>query len=140
MKEPPARAAGGSLECYRVSDDPNVLSLFTLATGGHVELDALTLFKRLVSRALDVGVVHEDVFTLLTRDEAEALLGVEELHGTCCQLLLFSACEQVLVTVSTRTSVGPRGRACSSRAKSPRDRRLDGVASVECEGPMTPDG
>lgn len=34
--------------------------------------------------------MHEDILALLTRDEAEALLGIEELYGTCCQLLLFS--------------------------------------------------
>jgi hypothetical protein len=34
--------------------------------------------------------VDEHVVALLTGDEAETLLGVEELHGTCSQLILFS--------------------------------------------------
>jgi hypothetical protein len=39
---------------------------------------------------LNVGVVNENVFATLTRYESEALLGIEELHGTCSQLSLIS--------------------------------------------------
>jgi hypothetical protein len=39
---------------------------------------------------LNVRVVHEDVFATLTSNESKALLGVEELHGTCSQLSLIS--------------------------------------------------
>ena len=62
---------------------PNVLGLVTLAAGGHVEFDLLALFEVLVARAGDVRVMHEDVVARVTGDEAEALLGVEELHGSC---------------------------------------------------------
>ena len=72
------------------SDHPNVLGFLTLAAGGNVELDALALVEGLVAVALDVGEVDEHIVALLTRDEAEALLGVEELHGTCSQSSLSS--------------------------------------------------
>ena len=39
--------------------------------------------------ALDVGEVDEHIVATLARDEAEALLSVEELHGTCSQCLSF---------------------------------------------------
>ena len=72
------------------SDHANVLGFLTLAAGGDVELDALALVKRLVAAALDVGEVDEHVVALLSRNEAEALLGVEELHGTCGHSILSS--------------------------------------------------
>ena len=53
-----------------------------LAAGRHVELDVLALFEALVARAGDLGVVDEDVVAALAGDEAEALLVVEELHGS----------------------------------------------------------
>lgn len=87
------------------SDDPDVLGFFALSARGYVELDVLTLLETLVSTPLNVGVVNENILALLTRDEAEALLGVEELHGTCCQLLLFSIGEQARLAVSSLTSV-----------------------------------
>jgi hypothetical protein len=72
------------------SDHTNVLSFLTLAAGGDVELDALALVERLEAAALDVGEVDEHVVALLSRNEAEALLGVEELHGTRSQRTLSS--------------------------------------------------
>ena len=66
-------------------DDSNVLRFLALPAGSDVELDALTFVEALVALALDVGEVDEHIVALLTRDEAEALLGVEELHGTCSQ-------------------------------------------------------
>ena len=73
-----------------VSDHSDVLRFLTLAAGSNVELDALTLVERLVARSLDAGEVDEHVVALLTGDEAETLFGVEELHGACSQLILFS--------------------------------------------------
>src|SRR5829696_7457991 len=64
------------------SDGADVLGLLALAARGDVELDPLALFEGAVARALDVGEMHEDVFAVLTGDEAVALLRVEELHGT----------------------------------------------------------
>ena len=67
------------------SDDPDVLGFLALAAGPDVELDGLALIEGLIAVPLDVGVVDEDVVAALARNEAEALLGVEELDGTCSQ-------------------------------------------------------
>ena len=73
MKEPPAR-------CRRLdqeppgSDDPNVLRFLALSAGSDVELDPLAFLERPVTTALDVGVMYENVLTLLSGDESEALL------------------------------------------------------------------
>src|SRR5688500_1878494 len=83
--------AGGSRAKSGVLQNADVLRFLPLAARCHVELDALTLVERLVAAALDVRIVNEDVVALLTRDEAEALLGVEELDGTCSQWILFSS-------------------------------------------------
>ena len=72
------------------SDYANVLRFLTFAAGGHVELNVLALFEGLVAAALDVGEVDEHVVALLPRNEAEAFLGIEELHGTCSQRTLSS--------------------------------------------------
>src|SRR5947209_15755181 len=72
------------------SDHSNVLGFLTLAAGGDVELDALTLVQRLVATSLDVGEVNEDIVFALSRDKAEALFVVEELHGTGSQCTLSS--------------------------------------------------
>src|SRR3954452_646162 len=45
------------------------------------------LSQRLEAAALDRGVMHEQVFAgVIGRDEAEALVVVEPLHGSCCHL------------------------------------------------------
>jgi hypothetical protein len=49
---------------------------------------------------LDVGEVDEHIVALFTRNEAEALLDVEELHGTCSQSILSSVFEPVRMTCS----------------------------------------
>jgi hypothetical protein len=72
------------------SDHTDVLGFLTLATRGDIELDTLALVERLIAVALDVGEMDEHVVALLSRNEAEALLGVEELHGTCSQGILSS--------------------------------------------------
>jgi hypothetical protein len=61
--------------------------------------------------------VDEDVVALLARDEAEALLRVEELHGTCGQNLLSSFKDRPLWPVPQQRSLrdGP--------AESPGQRR-----------------
>lgn len=66
------------------SDDANVLGLFTLAAGGHVELDPLTLVEGLVSITLNVGVVNEHIVATLPGDEAETLFTVEKLDRALC--------------------------------------------------------
>ena len=47
------------------SDHANVLRFVTLAARGHVELDVLALFERLVAVTLNVRVVDEDVLLAL---------------------------------------------------------------------------
>src|SRR5687768_8582406 len=100
--EPPAQPAVPSvLACSKrsASDGADVLSLFTLPTGGDVELDALALIQGAVALTLNVREVHEDVVGALARDEAEALLSVEELHGSSDHsYFLFSMIRLVLVT------------------------------------------
>ncbi len=66
------------------------MCFLALTAGSNVELDTLALLQRLVAVTLNVGVVNENVFATLTRYESEALLGIEELHGTCSQLSLIS--------------------------------------------------
>jgi hypothetical protein len=89
----------------RKSEDADVLSFLAFAAGANVELDAIALVERLVAIALDVGVVDEDVVALLARDEAEALLRVEELHGTCGQNLLSSFKDRPLRPVPHQRSL-----------------------------------
>jgi hypothetical protein len=82
------------------ADETDVLGFLPLSARTHVELDDLAGLERPVAAALDVGVVDEDVVTLLTGDESEALLGIEELHCACSQRSLFSNLEQVRLTSS----------------------------------------
>jgi len=79
-----AQDARGCGICQSGLDRANVLRFFALLAGSHVELDMLTLFEALIAIALDVGEMHEDVITLLTRDEAESLFCIEELHCSLC--------------------------------------------------------
>jgi hypothetical protein len=81
-------------ECRRLAvilglDCSNVSGFLALTARAHVELDLLALIERLVAASLDIGVVDEYVIALLTRNEAEAPLGVEEFHGSCCQRCSF---------------------------------------------------
>jgi len=75
----------------RASDDADVQRFVTLTARADVELDLLAFLERAIARTLDLGVVDEDIWTLLAGDETEALLGVEELHRACCQRILFSS-------------------------------------------------
>ena len=86
----PRRISGPFNSDQLVSERPDVLSFLALTAGSNVELDTLALLQRLVAVTLNVGVVNENVFATLTCYESEALLGIEELHGTCSQLSLIS--------------------------------------------------
>ena len=66
------------------------MCFLALTAGSNVEFDTLALLQRLVAVTLNVGVVNENVFATLACYESEALLGIEELHGTCSQLSLIS--------------------------------------------------
>jgi hypothetical protein len=48
----------------------------------YLELDALVLLEATEAVALDLGVVHEHVRSVLAGDEAEALLRVEPLDSS----------------------------------------------------------
>src|SRR5262249_7677580 len=84
--------AGGRQPGHSEPDSSNALRFLARAARGHVELNVLSLAQWLVARALDVGVVDEDVVAAVTADESEALLGVEELHSAgsqCISLLMY---------------------------------------------------
>lgn len=68
------------------SDRADVEGFVTLAARSDIELDGLAFIERAETGTLDVGIMHEDVVAICPRDEAEALLGVEELDGACSQL------------------------------------------------------
>src|SRR3712207_2848347 len=57
------------------------VGLRTLLALDDLEGDPLALVETLVPVGLDGRVVHEDVLAAVDGDEAEALLGVEPLHG-----------------------------------------------------------
>jgi hypothetical protein len=85
--------AGGSIEA--ACESVRSRERFALLHPYDVELDALSDVERLVSVALDVGEVNEHVVTGCAGDEAEALLGIEELHSTCSQFI-FSLCVELI--------------------------------------------
>src|SRR6266516_5390108 len=67
-----------------LGDRLDVAGLRALLALGHVELDLLVLVEIPVADAGDRAEVHEDVrAAVVLGDEAEALLAVEPLHGTC---------------------------------------------------------
>src|SRR5262245_25392800 len=66
-----------------------IASCLLAALGNHVVRDALALMERAHAGTLDGADVHEHVARAIGRgDEAEALLRVKELHGTCCHLAI----------------------------------------------------
>jgi len=85
----PRSAQSGSCALQLISDDADVLGFLALSARCHVELDVLALVEALVALALNVGVMNEDVITLLARDEAESLLCIEELHCSLCHKCSF---------------------------------------------------
>jgi hypothetical protein len=60
----------------------HVGSLPSLGALHYVELHGLTFLQALETTRVDCRVVHEDIFAVLTRDEAEALGVIEPLHST----------------------------------------------------------
>ena len=79
-----------SIETSGVLKRTDVLRFLAFTSGSDIELHMLALVQRLVASTLNIRVVDEDVVALLSRDETEALLGVEELHCTRCQCTLVS--------------------------------------------------
>src|SRR5690606_12263965 len=71
------------------SERADVLRLGALGALRDVELDLLVLVERAVPARGDGRVVGEDVrATVVGGDEAEALVSVEPLHGTCSHCVL----------------------------------------------------
>src|SRR5437667_3268462 len=90
----PASARGGGSHCGEpalggaaagASGLPDVGGLGALLALRHFEADALVLGEALEAAfALDVVEVGEEVLaTTIRRDKAEALAGIEPLHGSC---------------------------------------------------------
>ncbi len=76
----------GSRAC-RGSDRADALGLGALLALPDLELDLLALVEGAVALHVDLAVVHEDVSAAVARrDEAEALLRVEPLHGSLCHV------------------------------------------------------
>jgi hypothetical protein len=60
----------------------NVRSLPPLGALYHVKLHGLTLLQTLEATRVDCRVVHEYIFAVLARNEAEALRVIKPLHST----------------------------------------------------------
>ena len=73
------------------SNHSYVLGLVALAAWADLELDLLAGLEGSVPRTRDVREVDEHVVTVVPRDEAVALLGVEELDGSDCHFSLASS-------------------------------------------------
>src|SRR6476660_7515512 len=82
------RTGYGSWPRCRPEDDRSCcgdcVRLGALGALDDLEVDPLALFEALVPVHLDGRVVDEDVLAAVDGDEAEALLGVEPLHGALC--------------------------------------------------------
>src|SRR5215211_6304409 len=92
--------------CSRGSGAANRVGLRTLLALDDLEADPLALVEALVAVHLDGRVVDEDVLAAVDGDEAEALLGVEPLHGALCHVRSHVSCMR---TASHRP--GKPGRA-----------------------------
>ena len=64
----------------RYLDGGNVLRLPAFGAFGHVELDGLAFLQALEAARLNRGEMHENVFAILTADEAVAFGVVKPLH------------------------------------------------------------
>src|ERR1700690_1490755 len=64
----------------RYLDRGNVLRLPAFGAFGHVELHGLAFLQALEAASLNSGEMHENVFAILTADEAVALGVVKPLH------------------------------------------------------------
>ena len=80
-----------------------------LAALADVELDLLALIECLVSFTNDVRKVHEHIVAAIAGDESEALVVVEELHGTYCHYLYFLSAQPTIVCDRDQSEpTGPR--------------------------------
>ncbi len=72
-KVPEVFATGTFKNFGCILDLYNIGGLFALGTLGHIELDRGAFFQRLVSFALNRGVMHEHISATFTGDESIAL-------------------------------------------------------------------
>src|SRR3954471_324079 len=81
----PARAPGVDTSRSNGSlGEREIARRLLAALGDDFVVDLLAFHQRAHAGAFDGADVHEDVFRAVGRlDESEALLAVEELHGTC---------------------------------------------------------
>src|SRR5215467_15062105 len=70
----------------RGSGGADVGGLRALRALGHLELHVLVLLEAAEAVAVNLGVVHEDVWSVGAGDEAVALLRVEPLDGYLCHV------------------------------------------------------
>src|SRR5512134_105264 len=82
--EDPQAVGQFSDRCW--SERANVGRFEALAALGDFELHGLAFDELLEARTGNVGEVHEQVVAVLSLDESESLLVVEELDDTCCHL------------------------------------------------------
>src|SRR4051812_13241488 len=106
----PARGPGLAVELSSAGGD--LVGLGALGALDDLEVDPLALFEALVPVHLDGRVVDEDVLTAVDGDEAEALLGVEPLHGALCHVFSHVSCVRTAPRV-----VGSGSRSSARRTR-----------------------
>src|SRR5687767_12410438 len=77
-----------SLKSWRSADNPDLLRLRAFLALCDIELDALSVLKRLVAVGHDRREVDENVLAPVDRDKAVALLAVEPLDAALCHCAL----------------------------------------------------
>jgi len=88
LKRPKAGIDPGPRTFAKILPNPGglqrlyVRSLPALGSLHDVELHGLAFLQTLETTRVDRRVVHEDILTVLARDEAEALRVIEPLHST----------------------------------------------------------
>src|SRR4051794_41952416 len=90
----------------------DLVGLGALGALDDLEVDPLAFFQVFVPVHLDGRVVDEDVLTAVDGDEAEALLGVEPLHGALCHV-----CSHVSCVRTAPPDRGPGSRSSARRTR-----------------------
>jgi len=92
-----------------------------------VETDLRALGERLEAAALDRAVMYEQVLAgIIGRDETEALVVVEPLHGSCCHVSPSGVCAlRDAEGAQKQQHDGTRGTALAERLIGPDDKRTD---------------
>src|SRR5947209_14915662 len=125
----PGLAAGGG-----GSDGADAVGLRALLALDDLEAHPLPLVEALVPVHLDGRVVDEDVLAAVDGDEAEALLGVEPLHGALCHVCSHVSCVRTSPSTSGRDRVTRSSARRTRTWNSNRARRY----STGCVDPVHP--